>query len=173
MTEQPAPVPEPRWFVRLATGQRFGPATIDALERWAAEGRVPADATLVASDDGHETPHEMPVAQHERLRPIVLAPPTRAGPLPARPHDDGAISTLIPFRNGPALAAYYTAVASLIPGLGLLAGPAALALGIAGLRLRTREPHRKGAVHAWIGIIVGTLVTLAHAAVILLIVVSA
>lgn len=168
MTEQPAPASEPRWFVRLATGQRFGPATIDALERWAAEGRVPADATLVAEDGSHE----VPVAQHERLRTIVLAPPTRAGPLPTHPPDDGVISAIIPFRNGPALAAYYTAVASLIPGVGLLAGPVALALGIAGLRLRKREPHRKGSVHAWIGIIVGALVTLAHAAVILLVVVS-
>ncbi|MCW5777663.1 MAG: hypothetical protein KIS87_14600 [Phycisphaeraceae bacterium] len=158
----------PQWLVRLPSGERFGPAPMDAVERWAAEGRVPPDATLVAADGSQE----LPVARHERLRPIVLAPPTRAGPLPSHPPDDGAISTIIPFRNGPALAAYYTAVLSLIPGVGLLAGPAALALGIAGLRLRTREPHRKGAVHAWIGIIVGVLVTVVHAAVILLIVLS-
>src|SRR6516165_5140956 len=38
---------------------------------------------------------------------------------------DGAVSTIIPYRNGKALAAYYCGIFGLVPGLGLVLGPAA------------------------------------------------
>jgi hypothetical protein len=53
-------------------------------------------------------------------------------------------------------------VASLIPIFGLLLGPLAVTLGIAGYRKSLRNQHAKGAVHAWVAIIVGSLATLAN-----------
>jgi hypothetical protein len=51
--------------------------------------------------------------------------------------------------------AYYAGVFSVIPIFPI--GLGALALGIVGLLRRSRNPAIKGAVHAWIGIIVGGL----------------
>lgn len=51
--------------------------------------------------------------------------------------------------------AYYCAVFALIPILGLFLGPAALFLGLAGLRYYKQYPVVKGQAHAWIGIIGG------------------
>src|SRR3954447_21804778 len=51
-----------------------------------------------------------------------------------------AVSTIIPYKNPQALIAYYLGVFGLIPGIGALLGPAALVLGIRGLRYVKREP---------------------------------
>jgi WD40 repeat protein len=71
-------------------------------------------------------------------------------------------STIIPYKNGLALAAYYCGVFSLICGLGLVLGPTALILGILGLRYRRANPTAKGAGHAVIGIVMGSLATLVN-----------
>lgn len=73
-----------------------------------------------------------------------------------------AVSTIIPYKNGRALLAYYFGVFSLIPCLGLLLGPAALVLGILGLRYVKVNPTAKGTGHAIAGIIMGVLTTLAN-----------
>ncbi len=78
-------------------------------------------------------------------------PPTIPPPIP-QPEGD-ATGGLIPYKNAAALMAYYLGVFSVIPFFPI--GLAALALGIIGLRDRRRNPVIKGAVHAWIGIIVG------------------
>lgn len=75
---------------------------------------------------------------------------------------DDAISTLIPYKNGRALAAYYFGVFSLIPCLGLLLGPIALVLGILGLRFVSANPTAKGTGHAIAGIVLGGLTTLGN-----------
>lgn len=75
--------------------------------------------------------------------------------MPIAKNAGDATGGVIPYKNGPALAAYYTGIASLIPVLGMLLGPIALVLGIMGLRKRKRQPEVKGSVHAWIGIVVG------------------
>jgi hypothetical protein len=66
---------------------------------------------------------------------------------------------IIPYKNIPALVAYYFAIASLIglilPPWALLAGLGALALGIIGKVKHKAEPFRGGVVHAWIGIVLG------------------
>ncbi len=77
-------------------------------------------------------------------------------------YEDDAVSTLIPYKNGRALAAYYCGVFSLVPCLGLILGPIALVFGILGLRYVKQYPSAKGTGHAWAGIILGMLTTLAN-----------
>lgn len=90
--------------------------------------------------------------------PPSAAPRTTPGAVP-RPQGD-ATGGVIPYKNPAALVGYYLTVASLIPGLGALTGVVAFCLGIAGLRARRKQPHIKGAVHAWIAIIGGGLLGL-------------
>ncbi|MEX1098388.1 MAG: hypothetical protein WED34_20250 [Planctomycetales bacterium] len=71
-----------------------------------------------------------------------------------------ATGGVIPYKNAPALLAYYLAVFSLIPVIGLFLGLPAIVLGVLGLQKRNREPIVKGAAHAWVGIILGGLTTL-------------
>lgn len=75
---------------------------------------------------------------------------------PRRPDDD-ALSTLIPYKNGQALAAYYCGVFSLIPLLGVLLGPIAIILGILGSNFAKANPEAKGTGHAITGIILGSI----------------
>jgi Domain of unknown function (DUF4190) len=85
---------------------------------------------------------------------------------------DDPVATIIPYRNGRALAAYYLGVFSLIPCLGLLLGPAALTFGILGLRYVRANPRAKGTGHAIAGIILGSLTTLANLGVLLFVVIG-
>lgn len=62
---------------------------------------------------------------------------------------------VIPYKNMPALIAYYCGVFSLLPCFPI--GVVGVILGIKGLRLAKERPAVKGQVHAWIGIIVGGL----------------
>lgn len=80
-----------------------------------------------------------------------------------------ATGGLIPYKNPPALTAYYLGVFSLIPLLGAILGPAAVIMGMLGLRKRKSHPQCRGAGHAWVGILLGGLSAAAHAAVIVLI----
>jgi len=94
------------------------------------------------------------------------APDAAAGPAPASPPLPGPsvpppappgnlVATVIPYKNVPALVAYYLGVFSIIPCVGLPLGIAAVVLGILGLRRAKKNPESKGKVHAWVGIIVG------------------
>ena len=76
-------------------------------------------------------------------------------------HGEGdATGGVIPYKNMPALLAYYLGLASLLPFIGLLFGIPAFVLGILGLLKRAQNPAVKGSVHAWIGIVLGGLLTL-------------
>ncbi len=85
---------------------------------------------------------------------------------------DDAVSTIIPYKNAAALIAYYLAVFSLIPCIGLFLGIAAFICGIIGLRKAKAMPSAKGKVHAWIGIIVGGLFALVWLAAIIWVIVN-
>jgi len=84
----------------------------------------------------------------------------------SRPDDvergDDGVSTLIPYRNGMALAAYYVGVFSLIPCVGLILGPMGIIFGIVGLRRVNRNPEVKGTGHAIAGIVLGGIATLGN-----------
>src|SRR5687768_17357038 len=73
-----------------------------------------------------------------------------------RPAGDGGASTIIPYKNVPALIGYYVGVFSLIPCLGLALAPVAVILGIIGLVV-ARKPGAKGTAHAVVAIILGLL----------------
>ena len=80
---------------------------------------------------------------------------------PGHPVEQGdATGGIIPYKNGPALMAYYLGIFSLIPCIGLVLAIPAFVLGIMGLRKRNQNPAVKGTCHAWIGIIMGGLFTL-------------
>jgi hypothetical protein len=76
---------------------------------------------------------------------------------------DEALATIIPYRNAPALIAYYLGLFSLaacIPLVGLVGvgmAVAAVILGVKGLRRAAEHPDAKGRVHAWIGILGGAV----------------
>ncbi len=77
-----------------------------------------------------------------------------------RADNDGGVSSVIPYKNGQALASYYCGVFGIIPILGLLLGPAALILGILGLRYVLKYPEAKGTAHAIVGIVLGLCATI-------------
>lgn len=53
---------------------------------------------------------------------------------------DDAVTTIIPYKNVPALISYYLGILALLPLIGLLPGIAALILGILGLKKRAANP---------------------------------
>ena len=71
-----------------------------------------------------------------------------------------ATSGIIPYKNPHALIAYYCAIFSLIPIIGIVVGIPGIVLGIVGLRKRRANPVIRGVVHAWIGIVLGGLTSL-------------
>ena len=73
-------------------------------------------------------------------------------------------------RNACALWAYYLGIGSLICGI---AGIPAFITGILGVRYAKRNPQAKGAIHAWVGIILGGITTLLQLAVIVIIAAAA
>ena len=76
---------------------------------------------------------------------------------------------VIPYKNVPALVAYYLGVFSLIPCVAVPLGIAAVICGILGLIKRQQHPQVRGAIHAWIGIVLGALTAAANVVVIALI----
>ncbi|MFB3896810.1 MAG: zinc-ribbon domain-containing protein [bacterium] len=70
---------------------------------------------------------------------------------------DDTLSSIIPYKNVSALIAYYLGVFSLIPCLGIFLGIGAVILGLIGLKYAKKHPEAKGKVHAWVGIIAGSI----------------
>lgn len=102
------------------------------------------------------------ISAHEEIADEGLTRPRRVARNIRRDPAEEAVSTIIPYKNGRALVAYYLGVFSLIPCLGLLIGPGALVLGILGLRYAKANPTAKGTGHAIAGIILGGLTTLGN-----------
>lgn len=79
-----------------------------------------------------------------------------------REEEGDATGGLIPYKNGKALAAYYTAVFSLIPCLGAILGPIAVVLGVMGLNYAKQHPRASGRAHAIVGIVLGGLTAIGN-----------
>ena len=95
------------------------------------------------------------------------------GPQTPQAATGDATGGIIPYKNPAALIAYYCGIFSIIPCFGLLLGIPACILGIIGLAQRRKNPVIRGAVHAWIGIVVGGLMSLLWIVVIVLLIVGA
>ena len=133
----------------------------------------PSVATLFASGAaGAVMPREP--AREPPVEPMIGAPaamertpppPTGSQAVPVEKGD--STGGIIPYKNPPALAAYYCGIFSLIPCVGLILGIVAVILGVRGLRRRMQHPLVRGQVHAWIGIILGSLVVAVHVLVVI------
>src|SRR5262249_41662856 len=99
-----------------------------------------------------------------RRRPAREADEAEADREEGEGDDDGGVSTLIPYKNGMALAAYYCGIFGLIPVVGLLLGPLAMLFGMLGLRKALQMPQSKGTGHAIAGIILCVFDLLAQVA---------
>lgn len=127
---------------------------------------------VTAFDPNYDATRFMSPADTGVVPPAALAPATPYAP-PATSdfggsaHSGGsgedAVATIIPYRNAPALIAYYLGVFSVsacIPFLGIIGigmAIAAFICGINGLKRAREHPEAKGRVHAWIGIIGGAI----------------
>jgi hypothetical protein len=123
---------------------------------------------MAESDFQGEPPRERP-----RRPPTAGDDQVQRWPAPNRPRirtpraedayaEPDAVETFIPYKNPKGLIAYYLGVFSLIPCAGLVLGPAALILGIMGVRYSQRFPEARGAGHAITGIVLGALTTLGN-----------
>jgi hypothetical protein len=143
-------------------GREYGPVTADQLRQWLTEGRLNGETPARReADAGWLTLRQLP-----ELASFFQAPP----PLPSTPPPplDSSLGKIIPYRNGPALAAYYCGIFALIPLLGLVLGIVAYGFGLVGLRNARRQPAVGGKVHAWVGIVLGGLCFLGNVLLLLL-----
>lgn len=94
-------------------------------------------------------------------------------PAPSQAEGD-ATGGVIPYKNPPALIAYYCGIFSMLACIPIfLPLPiVALVLGIKGLRKAKAEPQVRGKVHAWIGIIGGSIFTVVGVAMAILLIVG-
>jgi hypothetical protein len=83
-----------------------------------------------------------------------------------------AMETLVPYHNPKGLIAYYLGVFALIPCVGAFLGPAALVLGVLGLRYSKEHPEAAGGGHAIAGIVLGILTALLNWGVVIAILVA-
>jgi len=95
-----------------------------------------------------------------RCRDLQLAQMQGLGPQADRPAT--VTEHIIPARNPQALIGYYVGVFSLIPCLALLLGPAALILGVLGLKAQKANPNLPGKAHAITAIVLGALTSLVN-----------
>ncbi len=162
-----------------SNGKATGPYSIEEINQMIGQGSIPA-STAMAWYEG--LPEWIPAHQLPGVRATASSPPPyRAAAAPPAippymavgttpPANDSFVTTIIPTKNPPALASYYLGVFSLIPILGGLLSILAIIFGIKGLKKRKQTPTVKGLAHAIVGIVLGTIVFLSHAALVALIV---
>ena len=155
------------YTVELLDGQSFGPADAVTLRKWAQEGRIPPVANIRAGDGTVSRAIDCEPIRDVMTR-VASAPPMGAGPMQdGAGGSDNAASVIIPYKNGYALAGYYTSIGALIPFVGNIAGPVAIFLGVKGLKAVNANPKVHGTAHAWIAIILGSIATLLYWGIIL------
>ena len=165
--------------------QVYGPVDADVLRQWIADGLANAQTQAMGKADTAWWPlgtfpefaNDLPGAGgYGSVAPPPIGPPLLARLPGVAPAGDGGISSVIPYKNVPALIGYYVAVFALagvcIPGFGAVLSIPALVLGIIGLRRAKANPQAKGKVHAWIGIIAGGLFTLWHVAMVVIMIIA-
>ena len=134
-----------QYKIKGTGGAEYGPVSTEELQQWVAQNRCTRES-LVEVDGSGEW---VPLATLPEFQDAFTAP---SAPAPASA--EGGVSTVIPYKNVPALIAYYVGVFCIIcPPL--LCFPAII-LGVIGLRRVKENPEVKGTAHAWIGILSGS-----------------
>lgn len=149
--------------------KEYGPVTADQVHQWIAQRRANAN-TMVQAEGSSEW---RPLGAFPEFAAPLNVPPVVPLPTAAVVIDDNPMSAVVPYKNPKALIAYYLAIFSLIPCLGLPLGITAFFLGLSGLKVVKTHPNAHGKVHAWIGIVLGGLCGLANLGVIVAMIVAA
>ena len=137
----------------------YGPLDSDQIREWLREKRMDNNSLVRKSTDEEWRPlGQVPDWQTSAIPPERIPPAPAPAPAPASAEGEGegegGVSTVIPYKNAPALIAYYVGVFCIIcPPL--LCFPAII-LGVIGLRRVKENPEVKGTAHAWIGILSGS-----------------
>lgn len=113
--------------------------------------KLPATPDSATAEEALDVLPALPVPAAERSEDPLQQPAAEGE------EEADLVSTLIPYKNPRALAAYYCGFFALIPGIGFLLGLVAIVLGILGLRYASANPKARGAAHAITGIILGVV----------------
>jgi len=153
--------------ILASDGQEYGPISTEKIKLWISEGRV-EKKTPVMPDDANDWVFLETLPDFAEA---FAAPPTMNAPTAAK--SGNGLNAMIPYKNIRALAAYYFAIFSIIPILGMPLGLTGFVLGVLGLRYRTKNPAAGGQIHAWIGIVLGGLCGFGYLALIILLFIAA
>ncbi|HYD01893.1 MAG TPA: hypothetical protein VEB22_11765 [Phycisphaerales bacterium] len=145
-----------RYTVELMDGRTFGPADAITLREWAQQGRIPPLANI-RGDDGSVCRAVDSEPIRDVMGRVAAAPPMGAGEVGGGAAPESAVSTIIPYKNVPALVGYYLGVFSLIPFVGPVLAVPAIILGIIGLVRARSKPNARGAVHGGLAVGLGVL----------------
>jgi hypothetical protein len=172
-----SPPRDTQWYYGVGD-QRVGPIANDSLIALIQAAQIRPESLVWRAGMTNWVPAqqvpELAAALAESAHLRRAAPPIV--PTGAPTVGDGspdATGGVIPYKNAPALIAYYCGIFALIPGANFILGPMAIGLGVTGLRRAKANPLVKGKVHAWVGIVLGTLWTLVYSGLVGLIVIGA
>lgn len=144
-------------WLYVHNGQSVGPIEDSALRQLLASGQL-LPHTLVWREGMSQW---LPATQCGLLGPMGPMSDAVNFASSSEPVSD-TTGGLIPYKNPNALAGYYCGVGALIPCFGLILGPVALVLGCKGLSYYKANPIMKGAAHAWVAIVLGSLSSLVN-----------
>jgi len=136
-----------------------GPSPLEELTTRLAQGVLPVTTQVCAV--GSQA--WQPISSLTTAASIPPPPPSVPTGPPPIPQTGDATGGLIPYKNPHALIGYYLGIVGLIPFIGILLAIPAFVLGIIGLKKRKQNPVIKGAIHAWVGIILGGISIAYHA----------
>ena len=140
-----------QYKIKGTGGAEYGPVSTEELQQWVAQNRCTRESLVEVDGSGEWVPlATLPEFQDTFVAPPAPAPASGEG----EGEGEGGVSTVIPYKNVPALIAYYVGVFCIIcPPL--LCFPAII-LGVIGLRRVKENPEVKGTAHAWIGVLSGS-----------------
>ena len=138
--------------VKTVAGESYGPASRSEIQAWAVDGRIGED-DMITTDGGD--PQRAITVDWIRTAWASRTPPRYRSEVDRSENAPGVLDSIVPTRNGPAIAAWYLGVFGLIPGLGLPLAVAAIAMGIMGLK-RASEV-KVGLWHSILGLFLGVI----------------
>ena len=130
-------------------GKEYGPVDAHQVKTWIGEHRLEKKSPVMVDEAKDWVFLE---SRPEFTSALAAQSDGASPPVIGR---GGSVNAIIPYKNPRALIAYYCGVFAVLPVIGILFGFIGLVLGISGLRFRRRKREAGGAIHAWIGILVG------------------